>query len=239
MAHVVAVAADEVLERPLLEVRAIALALLAVRALHVVLEREDDVGAAVLARAVLDGVALEAVALPHVRHVLAPGARDDLDLLGHHEGGVEAHTELADDVDVIALVLGVGLLELLRAGVGDGAQVALELVGRHADAVVRDGEGAGVLVGRDADGEAVLVELDVRVGEALEVELVLRIGRVGDELAEEDLLVGVDRVDHEVEELLALCLELAHVSLHVISGRPHRPVADAGQDAVVAKPTND
>ena len=213
MAHVVAVAADEVLERPLLEVQAIALALLAVRALHVVLEREDDVGAAVLARAVLDGVALEAVALPHVRHVLAPGARDDLDLLGHHEGRVEAHTELADDVDVVALVLGVGLLELLRAGVGDGAQVALELVGRHADAVVRDGEGAGVLVGCDADGEAVLVELDIRVGEALEVELVLGVGRVGDELAEEDLLVGVDRVDHEVEQLLALCLELAHVSL--------------------------
>ena len=95
---------------------------------------------------------------------------------------------------------------------GDGAQVLLELLGRHADAVVGDGERAGVLVRRDGDGKVCLVNLGGGVRQALEVELVDGIGRVGDQLAQEDLPVGVDGVDHEVQELLALCLELAHVT---------------------------
>ena len=98
------------------------------------------------------------------------------------------------------------LLELLAAGMGDGAEVFLEVLGGHADAVVGDGKRARVLVKRDADGKVIVAELNTRVGETLEVELVHRIRRVGDKLTQEDLLVGVDRVDHEVEELLALGL---------------------------------
>ena len=94
---------------------------------------------------------------------------------------------------------------------GDGAQVAVQVLLRHADAVVGHGDGAGVLVEGDVDAELVLRQLDAGVGEAFEVQLVDGVRRVGDELAQEDLAVGVDGVDHQVEQLLALCLELAHV----------------------------
>ena len=212
VAHVVAVALDQVLQGVLGEVLVVA------GLVGVVLEGKDDVGAA--GRAVrrvvggdgLDGVALDAVGGPAQALVGAEGARDHADRLGHHEGGVEAHAEAADDVDGVALLVGVGLLELLGAGVGDGAEVLLELVGGHADAVVRDSEGAGVLVVGERDGEVLLVDFGGGVGQALEVELVDGVGGVGDELAQEDLAVGVDGVDHEVEELFALCLEFAHGS---------------------------
>ena len=210
IAHVVAVALDEVLETPLGQVGVVALAGLAVLAGDVLADGEDDVGAVAGALALLDGVALKAVGLPHVRGILAKGAADHAHLRGDHERGVKAHAELADDVDVVALVLGVLLLELLAAGVGDGAQVLLEVLGRHANAVIGDGERAGVLVERDANRQVALVDLDAGVGQALEVELVHGIGRVGDQLAQEDLLVGVDGVDHQVEQLFALRLELAH-----------------------------
>ena len=55
---------------------------------------------------------------------------------------------------------------------GDGAQIALELLGGHANAVIRDGNGAGVFIKRGANSQVALVELDTRVLQALKVELV-------------------------------------------------------------------
>ena len=158
----------------------------------------------------LDGVAVQAVALPCVDLVGAEGTADHAHLGGDHERGVEAHAKLADDVDVGALGLGVVGLEGLRAGVRDGTQVGVELFSRHADAVVAHADGARVLVKGDLHAQLRAVYLHVCIREALEDELVHSVGGVGDELAQENLAVGVDRVDHEVEELLALSLEFLH-----------------------------
>ena len=158
----------------------------------------------------LDGVAVQAVALPRVDLVGAKGAAYHADLGGHHERGVEAHAKLADDVDVGALGLGVVGLEGFRAGVCDGAQVGVELLSCHADAVVANADGARVLVKGNLHAQLRAVYLHVCISEALEDEFVHGVGGVGDELAQENLAVGVDRVDHEVEELLALSLEFLH-----------------------------
>ncbi len=109
--------------------------------------------------AVLDGVALKTVGLPLPGFGLAVGAADDLHMAGDHESGVEAHAELTDDVDIVALLLGVLGLELLGAGMGDGAQVGFQLFGGHANAVIGDGNGAGVFIEGDADGQVALSSL--------------------------------------------------------------------------------
>ena len=158
----------------------------------------------------LDRIAVHAVGLPGEGLFGAVGAAHHADLRGHHEAGVEADAEPADDVHLRPLVLGVLLLELLGAGVRDGPEVLVELGLGHADAVVAHRDGAGILVKGQTNGQLVITELDARIGEAHEGELVDGVGRVGHELSKEDLLVGVDRVDHEVEELLALRLELLH-----------------------------
>ena len=175
------------------------------------------VGAVALALGLLDGVALDAVGFPGPGLVAAVGLRHHAHGLRHHERAVEAHAELADDVDVVALLLGVLLLEGHGIGMGDGAQVAIQVLLRHADAVVGHGDGAGVLVEGDVDAELVLRQLDAGVGEAFEVQLVDGVRRVGDELAQEDLAVGVDGVDHQVEQLFAFGLELTHCH----SRKPH------------------
>ena len=92
----------------------------------------------------------------------------------------------------------------------DGAQVAIELFGRHADARVGNGDRAGILVEGHENSQFIGRQLNIGIGQALEVELIDRIGSVGDELTQEDLAVRIDRVDHQIEELLALCLEFAH-----------------------------
>ena len=92
---------------------------------------------------------------------------DDGDLVGHHEGGIEAHTELADDVH-----LGVGLCVLLKiqaAAFGNGAEVLLQFVLCHADAVVAHRQGVRGLIQRKADAEVLLLHLHGIVCEAAEI----------------------------------------------------------------------
>ena len=42
---------------------------------------------------------------------------------------------------------------------GDGAQIALELLGGHANAVIRNRDGAGIFIKGDANGQVALVDL--------------------------------------------------------------------------------
>jgi len=60
--------------------------------------------------------------------------------------------------------------------------------------------------GDELDGELALGG-EGRVLEGLEATPIERVRGVGDQLAEEDLLVGVERVDHEVQQLLHFRLE--------------------------------
>ena len=80
------------------------------------------------------------------------------------------------------------------------------LVVRHADAVVADGDRARVLVVGDADLELGIVFVELGMVERLEAQLVGGVGRVRDELAQKDLRIAVQRMDHQLQELLDLGL---------------------------------
>jgi hypothetical protein len=89
----------------------------------------------------------------------------------------------------------------LGAALGDGAQVVDGLLLRQADAVVGDGQRARVLVEAHAHFEVGRVFVQGAVVQRLEAQLVAGVGGVGDQLAQEDLLVGVQRVGDEVQQL--------------------------------------
>src|ERR1019366_645638 len=132
-----AVAFEDLLDLPILrELRA------------VVLELDDDLGAAALALALLDLVAAGAIAGPDMAGLGgAPGVRIDLHAFRDHERGIKADAKLADEAGVLRLALAQGLEEGLRAGVGDGAEVLDQLGARHAEAEILEGDGLGLVVG--------------------------------------------------------------------------------------------
>ena len=158
-----------------------------------------------------------------LQRVLAPAAGLPADAFGggqpgppggqrhpvrHHERGVEAHAELADQGRVLALVAGQRRQELAGARLGDGADVVDHLRPAHADAVIADGDRArrGVKAHPDLQRAGLLL-LELGVRERLEAQPVNSVRGVGDQLAQEYLLVYVQRVDHQIQDLDHLGLE--------------------------------
>ena len=162
--------------------------------LRVCLQGHNYIGAGGVSLGRLYGVAVLPAGLPLPGGILAVLSGNHRDLIRHHKGCIEAHAELADDVHILGLFH--ALLEAKRAGLTDGAQVLLHLLLRHADAVIGYGEGTVLGVPGDGDGQLLPVHGDLIVGKGGIGQLVHGVGAVGNNLPEENLLVGVDRMNH-------------------------------------------
>src|SRR6185312_5278403 len=215
---VVGVLADQRLQLPALE-----------ELVLVCLQVQDHRGAALRLVDRLQRILALAVALP--LHALAGrrigAAGDHGDLVGDHEGGVEAHAELADQPRVGLLFAQHRLEEAPGAGAGDGADIGHHLVADHADAVVVDGDGARIRIPAHVDMQ--LAVTGHQLG-------------LGDQLAQEDLLVRVQRVGDQVKDLGDFGFEFAgfgdgrvhgRTQLHrvqkVVGRRSPRPADQAGR----------
>ena len=137
----------------------------------------------------------------------AGAARLHRDAVGHDEAAVEADAELADQLRILLLVAFQRCHEFARAALGDGAQVGHRLLGRHADAVVGDGDRLRLGIEVDAHLEVRRVFVEFGLVQRLEAQLVTGVRRVRDQLAEKDLLVRIERMGDEVQDLLDLGLE--------------------------------
>ena len=126
-------------------------------------------------------------------------------LTTHQECGEETNSGLTNHGDVSPGRE--SLHEGLGPGLGDGAQVVDHVGLGHPDTGVDDGEGLGISVRDDLDEELLLVVQLAGVSQGLVPDLVQGIGGVGDQLPEEDLLVGVERVDDQAHQLGNISLE--------------------------------
>ena len=127
--------------------------------------------------------------------------------VGHDERRIESHPELPDQRRVRPLVAGQRVQELPCPGLRDRADVLDDLGPAHADAVVRHGDRPGVLVVADPDLQRPLVLGRFGTRQQFQAQPVDGVGAVGDQLAQEDFLVAVQRMHHQVENLDDLGLE--------------------------------
>ncbi len=132
---------------------------------------------------------------------------EHFDLVGNDECRVEAHAELTDQVRILLLVARQVFHEISGAGFGDGPQVGNHIFTAHANAVVFKGNGLRVLVEAHADLQLGAAFQQLRRGQRFKTQFVDRVRRVRDQFAKENFLVGIQRMDHEVQQLLYLGLE--------------------------------
>ena len=175
-------------------------------------QMQGDGGAARGARDGLDRELARTIAFP--THALLGGqagaARFNRHAVGNDEAGIKTDTELADQRGIFLLVTGHARKKLARTGFGDRAQMFGRLVTRHADAVVGNGDGACRLVKGEMNRQSAFISL-VEGGfvERLETQLVGGVGGVGYQFAQEDFLVAVQGVNHQVQQLFDLGLKPA------------------------------
>ena len=181
-----------------------------------VLDMQDDLGAPrhtlgllVAGRRHLEAGAPRRSPDPGVRRT-GPAARH-VDAIGHHEGGVEAHAKLADETQALLGVLD-PLQEGLRARARDRTEIVDQLLAIHPDARIGDRERLGRGVGLEANGELLIAGQQLRLGDRLVADLVQGVGRVRNQLPQEDIGLGVDRMDHQVQEFGDLRLKLMRLS---------------------------
>jgi hypothetical protein len=159
-----------------------------------VLEVQGDGGALRRVRDRLEGVGAAAVGLPAHALFQAGAAGHQGYPVGHHEAGVEADAEVANQVVLTGCAgrLLQFLQELGGAGLGDRANEIDHVVAAHPDAVVTHGECARPRVELKPDVQVTGVGGKVLVPEGYQPQLVQRIGGVRDQLTQEDILVRVD-----------------------------------------------
>ena len=206
-ANIIAVPLYQTLNSVLVEEFAVVFAAVALCiCCHIVQQFQCDLRTHGILLAGIHGVALYALGLPYIRLLFAECQRLDCNTLGNHECGIEADTELPDDLVIFCQI--VLFLELERAAVGDRAQMLLHFRLGHADTVIGNGQGASILVHSQCDLEVGLVHAHAVVRQRLEIQLINGIAGVGDQFAEKDLLMGIDRMDHHVHQFFGFCLKL-------------------------------
>ncbi len=89
--------------------------------------------------------------------------------------------------------------KITRPGMGDGAQVGDHLVGGHADAGIANGECLFVFIGENADSQFDIMIEHLPVGELLEVDACQGIRSVRNQLAQENLALGIQRMDQDIQ----------------------------------------
>ena len=147
-----------------------------------------------------NGVAVGAGADPLSAGFLTVFQGTDRHLVRNHKGGVKAHAELTDDVGIVLAQIVFFGLELQRAGLCNHAQILLHILCVHTDAVIPHGDGPGVVVHKDFDFEIVFLVGHLIVRQRQIAQLVDSVGRVGNDFPEEDFLVSVDGVDHQIQK---------------------------------------
>ena len=169
------------------------------------LQMQNDLGTASDALPVLfsgrsdiESVAARRGPCPHLRP--SGASAGDGNAIGDHEGRVKTDAELADQAGPI-LGFGEPRQKGFGAGTRNGAEVVDQLLPVHADTIVDHGERAGILVRRDAYPGRLAVGGQIGRRDSLVTQFVQRVGAVRNQLAQEDIGLGINRMHHQVQKL--------------------------------------
>ena len=138
---------------------------------------------------------------------LSGAPRVDGNAVGDDECRVEADPELTNQCSIFLLVTGQSGEEFLGAGFGDRTEMFDGFLATHPDAVVGDRDGAGGFIKTDLDLQIGVVFKQFAVIDCLEAQLVGRIGGVRDKFPQENFLVRVQGVNHQLQQLFDFRLE--------------------------------
>ena len=220
VAHIIAVLLDEAFQRVVF--RKVAFGIITEEFLA---QRNRDARAALVTVTFFNAVGTVTRGFPTRTFLFACLAGFDDHFFGNHECRVETNTELTDEflvgIAFAALAGFLGFFELfhkcLGAGLGNGTDIFNHFLTAHADTIIANGQGMIFLIRFEEDFVAVVTFQNVTVGQAGKMHLVNRIGCVGDKLPQENLVIRVNGMNHEVQQLFGFRLKFMGFFSHVFT----------------------
>ena len=100
---------------------------------------------------------------------------------------------------ILRLIAGQCRKEFLGTRLGNGSQMSNCFISRQTDAIVGNGDRALRFIKGNANLQFRIVAIQGRIIQRLEPELIARIGCVRHQLAQENLLVAVQGVNHQMQ----------------------------------------
>ena len=86
----------------------------------------------------------------------------------------------------------------------------------HTDTIVGNGNRLRFLLVRDANGKIGLILRERWLPQEAEAQPIDRIRGIRDQFAQKDVFVAIERMDHQVQQLLDFCLEPKRLFLEVL-----------------------
>ena len=123
------------------------------------------------------------------------------DAVSDDKAGVKTHAKLANQLRVIFLIARQLVHEVARAAFGDGAEVVNGFLLRQTNAVIGNRQRFGGLVKTDTHLQFGIGFVQAGVVKLLKAQLVASIRCVGDQFAQKNFGVGVQRVRDQLQEL--------------------------------------
>ena len=130
------------------------------------------------------------------------GLGDQFNRVAYHKGRVKTKAKVTDDTVVLVISL-VFFHKFQRSGKGNLANIAIQLLGGHADSVVGYGKGLGALIQNDLNAIG-LIAVIILTKRSKPLELGDGIGGIGDDLAEKNILFGIKPFFDDGEDMLGL-----------------------------------
>ena len=142
-----------------------------------------------------------------------PGEGIDGDLVGDHEGRVEAQAEVADDLVLGGLVL-IGVQKVRSAGKGDVVDVFLYFLSGHAEAVVLKAEDLIRRIGGHVNAQFFLGIQSRFTHQFQFFQFGDGVAAVRDHLAEKDIVVGIEPLFDDRKHVFRVHGKVAVFSIH-------------------------
>ncbi len=129
------------------------------------------------------------------------GLRMNLNTIGDHECTIKPYPKLSYEIIIDIFHVFHFLQERLRAWLSDGPDMFLDVLHRHTDTCIGDGDGFCIFISSDSDMKIDLIAKIVCITRCENLRFLESIIRISDELTEEDLFVRIDWVRDEFEKL--------------------------------------
>ena len=183
-------------------------------------QSNGNIGATTFLLALLNSIGTVTSGLPAYSSSFTSLAGNNSNLFCYHESRIEAYTKLTNQflIGNLCIIL-LGFLELLQkclgAGFGNSTKILNYFFLGHAQTIIRNSQSVAILIWYQENLIVLIALQNISVLKRSKMQLVNGIGSIGNQLPQKYLVIGINTVNHEIQQFLSFCLKFMGCLCHL------------------------